>query len=259
MFSIPLPLLLDDIRKLAERNYVLRLKFASHQDFVRRARQMQTHFCIESFDCLGSIGFTCFFRRIGIGILLGDAQRLSVFVGAGGEMRFVNNQQINRIGKNLLVARLDGITLEVLERCEQHNPMPRIQFFGNSRVLGLKVFSAEEHIRVFEIVESQDRILPFARHISLAGNDDNELRLHFQCTFKSGYRLPEPHDGIHEEIGATFVNSFLESIYCILLIGAQYQIHRFLPRLVILIFANGFYAVERIFPSGFAMIFLNVF
>ena len=243
---VPLPLCVEDVRERTEGNDVLLLEFAPHQDAVGGAGEVEPDFRIERLDGPGRVHGVGFFGGVRLLVFRGDAQSLAVFLGAGGEVGLVDDEKVDRIRENLLVARLDRIALKVLERREKQHLVAGRQFFGDAGVLGVEVLPGKKDVFVAEVRETKDRVPPFARHVRLAGNDHDEAGVQLPRALERRHRLAEAHDGIHQQVRAPRANRRLEARDRLRLVRAKMQIHGSRLRFVFGSLADVLDAVERV-------------
>ena len=94
ILRVPLALLVEDVRELAEGNDVLLLEFAPHQDAVGGAGEVEPDFRGERLDGLGRVRGVGLFGGVRLFVFRGDAKGLAVFLGAGGEVGLVDDEQV---------------------------------------------------------------------------------------------------------------------------------------------------------------------
>ena len=220
---------------------------------------MEPDFRIERLDGLGRVRGAGLFGGVRIRVFRGDAQRLAVFLGAGGEVGLVDDEKVDRIRENLLVARLDRVALEVLKRREKHHLVAGRQFFGDAGVLGVEVLPGKKDVFVAEVREAQDGVPPFARHVRLAGDDDHEAGVKLPGALERRHRLAETHDCVHQEVRAPRVNRRLEPFDRLRLVRAKLQSDGRRLRFVFGFLADVLDAVERVLAQGMLVVMPDVF
>ena len=230
VFVVPLLLLIGNIGELAERDNVLLVKLAAHQDSVRSPGKVKRHVHLERLD--GRVHVFGVFAvlpvlagRLVRHIALRLAEDLSVFAGTRAVMRLIDDQKVDLLVEQIPMPLLDRGRLQILEREEYDDLLSLAPQARNDFVVRLEVFAGKKFVVVPEVLGALNCLLPFGADVRLCRQDENDVRpvaiVHRLGTAQGRKRLAEAHDGVHEQVFPSGRNRRLELLYGVVLVGTQ--------------------------------------